>query len=84
MAKMGGGDEYAIIVPEGGFVGQWVTAPEALALLVHHCEWELPRARPAFAQGMVAGVPVKLWLEESRVLFVVPAPFAADFQERVG
>jgi len=76
-------DAYAIVVPEGGFSGQWIPAPEALALLARHCEWELPRARPAFAQGAVAGIPAKLWLEPDRVLFVVPAPFAADFQERI-
>jgi len=75
-------DPYAIIVPEGGFAAAWVTADEASAMLERTCEWELPSQRPAFAQGSVAGVPVKLWLEETRVLFVVPAPYVHDFEER--
>jgi len=31
----------------------------------------------------VAGVPTKLWLEPERVLFLVPTPYAADFEERM-
>ncbi|MEZ4726271.1 MAG: hypothetical protein R3E79_03955 [Caldilineaceae bacterium] len=48
------------------------------------CEWEPPHTRPAFAQGMVAGLPVKLWFEPERVLFVIAAPYAADLAERIG
>ena len=51
--------------------------------LQQHCEWEVPNGRPAFAQGAVAGIPTKLWLEAERVLFIVPAPYAADFAERM-
>lgn len=75
-------DPYAIIVPDGGFAAGWVAAEEALAFLERACEWELPSQRPALAQGAVAGVPVKLWLEEERVLFVVPGPYVHDFGER--
>jgi len=42
----------------------------ALDFLERSCEWELPRARPAFAQGMVAGLPLKLWFEPERVLLI--------------
>ena len=75
-------DPHAIIVPEGAFAAGWVAAEEALAFLERACEWELPGQRPAFAQGSVAGVPVKLWLETERVLFVVPSPYVHDFEER--
>ena len=75
-------DLHAIVIPEGGFAAGWVAAAEALAFLERACEWELPRQRPALAQGAVAGVPVKLWLEEERVLFVVPGPYVYDFAER--
>jgi hypothetical protein len=43
----------------------------------------LPTARPAFAQGAVANIPLKLWFEHDRVLFIVQSPFAADFEERM-
>lgn len=76
-------DEHAIIVPESSFMGLWLPIDEALAFLERTCAWELPLARPAFAQGAVANVPVKLWLEPARVLFIVQAPFAADFERRL-
>lgn len=76
-------DEHAIIEPEGSFMGLWLPMNEALDFLQRTCAWELPAACPAFAQGAVANVPVKLWLESERVLFIVQAPFAADFLERL-
>ena len=76
-------DRHAIVTNDNGFCGAWVPAGEALEFLKQTCEWELPSARPAFAQGAVAGLPVKLWLETERVLFLVPAPYAADLEERI-
>ncbi len=75
-------DPHAIVAAEGSLAGAWVPANTALAFLERACEWEVPPARPAFAQGTVAGVPTKLWLEQERVLFVIPAPYIEDFQER--
>lgn len=76
-------DPHAIVVSDSGFAGAWLAAAEALEVLQRCCEWQLPGHRPAFAQGAVAGIPAKLWFEEDRVFFLVPAPFAHDFQERV-
>jgi hypothetical protein len=76
-------DPHAIIVAEGGFSGVWLAADEALAFLERACEWELPPERPAFAQGAVAGLPAKLWLEAERVLVLVPSPYMYDFEERL-
>ena len=73
-------DPHAIVEPDSGFVGAWVSAPDALAILARHCEWEPPQQRPAFAQGAVAGLAVKLWFEADRVLFMVPAPYATDLE----
>lgn len=78
------GDRHALVVPDGGFAGVWLSAPEAMNFLERSCEWELPKQRPAFAQGMVAGIATKLWIEQDRVFFVVPTPFAYDFSERIG
>jgi len=75
-------DPHAIIVPDGGFATAWVAADQALAFLERACEWALPSQRPAFAQGAVAGVPIKLWLEDERILFVVPVPYVHDFEAR--
>ena len=76
-------DAHAIVEAETALFGVWILADEALALLERECDWELPAARPAFAQGAVAGLPLKLWFERDRVLFVVSAPFATDFAERL-
>lgn len=76
-------DLHAIVIAEGGFAGTWLDAKEAAVFLQQNCEWEVPNGRPTFAQGAVAGIPTKLWLEAERVLFIVPAPYAADFAERM-
>lgn len=76
-------DEHAIIQPEGSYMGLWLPMNEALAFLERTCAWELPAVRPALAQGAVANVPVKLWLEPERVLFIVQAPFVKDFETRL-
>lgn len=76
-------DPHAIVATDAGFAGVWIASGEALNFLERSCEWELPRERPAFAQGAVAGLPVKLWFEEDRVLFLVPAPYATELEERM-
>lgn len=75
-------DAHAIVVKDSGFAGAWLSKAEAEALLERTCDWELPKARPALAQGAIAGIPAKVWLEEERVLIVVPAPYIHDFEER--
>lgn len=77
-------DPHAIVVPEGGYAGVWLPVAAALDLLARTCEWAPPTTRPAFAQGMVAGLPLKLWFEPKRVLFLLPAPYAQEFEERMG
>lgn len=56
------GDPGAIVEPEPGFVGAWLTADELLHEVGPAIEWPLPTGRPALAQGNIAGVPAKLWL----------------------
>lgn len=76
-------DPHGIVEPDDGFVGVWIDAGRALDFLERTCEWELPQGRPAWAQGAVAGLPVKLWLDHERVLVLVPAPYARDLEERL-
>jgi hypothetical protein len=56
------GDEHAIITPEHGFAAAELTADQLTSIAVEHIEWQLPTARPALAQGQIAGVPAKLVL----------------------
>lgn len=76
-------DKYAIVTTDSSFAGVWVDSDTAATLLSHHCEWEVPRQRPALAQGSVAGLATKLWLEEERVLFLVLAAYSAEFTDRL-
>lgn len=76
-------DPHAIVAPDAGFAGAWWPVDEANRMLARHCEWEPPTARPAFAQGAVAEIAAKIWFEERRALILVPAPFQADFEERM-
>ena len=74
-------DSHAIVERESGFSSVWLDAGAAIDFLERECDWELPRQRPAFGQGFVAGLPMKVWFENDRVLFIVASPFAADFTE---
>lgn len=77
-------DPDAIVVADAGFAGTWLEMAQGLDFLERHCEWRLPEQRPAFAQGMVAGLPMKLWFEPERVLLLVPAPYSTDLEVRMG
>jgi hypothetical protein len=76
-------DPHAIVVEEQGFVGVWLKQKEAAEFLKHNCEWELPTTYPAFEQGMVAGLAMKLYFEKTKVLLVVPTPFEKVLAERL-
>jgi hypothetical protein len=72
-----------LVVDEAGFVGWWLTPDELREQVVPHVDWPLPTARPALAQGLVAGVPAKLWLAEDRALLLCAAAYAHELQERL-
>jgi hypothetical protein len=76
-------DPHAIVEHETGFSSVWLDHVRAINVLERECGWELPQERPAFAQGIVAGLPVKLWFERDRVLFIVASPFAMNLAERL-
>jgi hypothetical protein len=87
------GDPDAIVEPEPGFVGAWLTADELRDDVVPGIEWSLPTERPALAQGNIAGVPAKLWLTRGwdaegsdgadQALLVVLAAYADDLAGRL-
>lgn len=84
-------DPHAIVEPETGFSAVWLDRVTAIDVLERECDWELPQGMgqsrnaepPVFAQGLVAGLPVKVWFERDRVLFIVASPFAVDLMERL-
>lgn len=76
-------DPHAVVERESSFAMIWLDAAETVEILATACEWEAPRHRPALAQGAVAGIPAKLWMEEERTLLVVPAGSAVELTERL-
>jgi hypothetical protein len=72
-----------LLVDESGFVGWWLTPDEVTTHLLPHVDWPLPTARPALAQGLIAGVPAKLWLADDRALLLCPAAYAHELIERL-
>lgn len=83
----GGARVHAIPDPgisedERGFVGWWLTRQE-LAEVLHHVEWPVPVEWPALAQGLVAGVPAKLWLDRDRALLLCAVAYAEDLRVRL-
>jgi hypothetical protein len=76
-------DPDAIVVAERGYVGWTLDETERAALLRHHVEWEPGPDRPALAQGLIAGVPAKLWLDERSALLLCPAAYAAEMEARI-
>jgi hypothetical protein len=72
-----------LVVDEAGFVGWWLTPDEVREQLLPHVDWPLPTARPALAQGLVAGVPAKLWLSDDRALLLCAAAYAHELEERL-
>ena len=73
-------DPDAIVVDDHGFVGAWLD----IAVIEPHAEWPLPTERPALAQGLVAGVPAKVWFPDNgRALLLAAAPFAEELRSRL-
>lgn len=77
-------DEHAIVAPETGFVGAWLTGDDLRDIVLPHLEWPLPAGRPALAQGLIAGVPARLWLVEDRALLLCAAAYAPELSGRLG
>jgi hypothetical protein len=82
-APGGLGDEGAITEDEPGFAGWWLTPDELREQVLPHVDWPLPSARPALAQGLVAGVPAKLWLGEDRTMLLCATAYVHDLEERL-
>jgi len=73
----------AVVEEESGFVGWWLTFEEVHGHLREHVDWPLPESLPSLAQGLVAGVPAKLWLTSDRALLFCAAAYAHELEARL-
>jgi hypothetical protein len=74
----------SIVEAEVGLSGAWVDEFALRTKLARLCEWELP-IRPGVGQGMIAGIPAKVWLPDGthEALLIVGTVFAHEMQERL-
>ncbi len=64
-------------------MGCWLSAQELTDHVLPHVDWSLPDERPVLAQGLIAGVPAKLWLTTDQSLLLCAAPYAHELSERL-
>ena len=57
-------DDQAITEPEDGLSGAWLDREAFDHVVRPHIDWAIPLVCPVLAQGLVAGVPCKLWFSE--------------------
>lgn len=77
-------DPSAIIEAETTFVAWTLTDDEFEQHIAPHVEWELPATRPAFAQGLAAGMPVKFLFERDQVRLIVSNGLVHEAVDRLG
>jgi hypothetical protein len=71
-------DPYAINEPDGSWAAVELDPDAAGDFFAAGCEWEVPPR--GWGQGLVAGVPAKVWVEPDRVVVIVPAPLAHELE----
>ncbi len=76
-------DPHAIVRVDTGWVGVTLSVEGARAWMSRTADWPPPESYPACVQGVAAGLPVKMWWTQRSVRVFVPAPFAAEFLERL-
>ncbi len=80
-ALVTGLDPFAIVEPETGLVGVTLGTADAERWVAAHADWLL-HPGPGLAQGLVAGVPVKILVRGERAVVLVPTAFAGELADR--
>lgn len=77
-------DPDAITEAEVGYVAAMFPVDEFIDFVLPRIEWPAPTTRPAFAQGAIAGVPAKLYIDSTgaATIFVL-APYLDDLLARL-
>ena len=76
-------DPFAIIEPESGFAEAGYDLAMFEAVVAPHIDWAIPSTRPAVAQGLVAGVPCKLWFTDDGVLLICLIAHVHELEARL-
>lgn len=76
-------DPHAIVEQEGGFVVLRLTRAELDDWMSRQSEWTLARSPTSFSQGMVAGLPVKIWVDGDLAMVVTRVSLRSELEERL-
>ena len=77
-------DADAIVERDSGWASLSMSEERALDLIAAHASWQVPPERPIFLQGMLAGLPAKVYLNGADSMIIVAAPFGHELEERLG
>lgn len=72
-------DPFAIVVLDSGWVAWRFGEDQMREALARLCAFEI---HAGLNQGMVAGLPAKVWIDGERSLVIVAAAYAAEFEDR--
>lgn len=76
-------DPEAIVEPDAGWVKMSMSEERAIELISVHASWRPPSERPVLAQGMLGGLPAKVYLDGEATMIIVAAPFESELEERL-
>ena len=76
-------DPFAIIEAESGFCEGWCDRARFDEIVRPHIDWAIPSTRPAFTQGLVAGVPCKLWFADEGILILCSTSHVHELEARL-
>lgn len=77
------GDPHLLVDEEAGFAGRGGNAEAVRRWVAANADWLLPDG-DGFHQGQVAGLPVKIRVQSSWAMVLVPTPIAHELAERLG
>lgn len=75
-------DPDAIVETDRGFSGSWFTVEEFENVIRAHMEWPMP-PHGTLGQGLIAGVPAKVHINNAAVLVVCPTAFVHELEGRL-
>lgn len=84
--RIGIADPSAIVVTDDGWSGSWMSLSAFHLLCAHAIDYPIPTTRPVVIQGLIAGVPAKVWIrdDDEDVLLFTQAAFAHELTARLG
>jgi hypothetical protein len=77
-------DPHALIEDDSSLACIELPLAKAGDVLSRLCDWEWPIPGEPLSQGLMAGIPVKVWTGSDRVLLIVPTSYLHEVEERLG